>query len=177
MPRNSNIDRIVSHLAMGVHANSDTEVVFSQFPGDRKHPGRSEAADPFRIWKELGSRPGQWQSTCLRVYVSTYVSICGSRCFMILLWNLLVSPRRLWVSSLFELSTATQMLWRPDKHRAKTQHRQRARQPKLTAAMGRRQRFFDLRHGHMALPSKSRFSMNCYEQKYELLWIGMNYSI
>ena len=114
-------------------------------------------------------------STCLRVYVSTYVSICGSRSFMILhLWNLLVSPRPLWVSSLFELSTGTQMLCRPDKHRAKTQHRQRARQPKLTAAMGRRQRFFDLRHGDMALPSKSRFSMNCYEQKYELLWIGMN---
>ena len=63
---------------MGVHANSDTEVVFSQFPGDRKHPGRSEAADPFRIWKELGSRPGQWQSTCLRVYVSTCLRTCLS---------------------------------------------------------------------------------------------------
>ena len=87
MPRNSNIDRIVSHLAMGVHANSDTEVVFSQFPGDRKHPGRSEAADPFRIWKELGSRPGQWQSTCLRVYVSTclrvYVSTCLRTCLSV----------------------------------------------------------------------------------------------
>jgi len=118
-------------------------------------------------------------STCLRVYVSTYVSICGSRSFMILLWNLLVSPRRLWVSSLFELSTGTQMLCRPDKHRAKTQHRQRALSILTTAKQGAGNDSLtsDMATWHCLRNRDSQWiamnkSMNCYE----LVWITV-YSI
>jgi hypothetical protein len=113
-------------------------------------------------------------STCLCVYVRVY------------LWLQIFHDSTVKFASFSATSLSLKSLWTFNRYSNVMQTRQAPCKNSAPATCtfnthhsqtGRRQRFFDLRHGDMALPSKSRFSMNCYEQKYELLWIGMNYSI